>query len=279
MDIMKSRDFKEASGDFSNLVVIDFLNLCFRYKHAKKKIFAAEVISTIQSFGRSYYAKDIVIAGDWGSAWRKEKSPEYKANREELKNKQTEDEQNDFIEFLEEASRALEMLKDMYLVFRFKGVEADDIAAYIATRYSNNYEHTWLISTDRDWDLLITDKVSRFSYITRKEITMDNWSDHYDYSSGDHISVKVLQGDSGDNVAGVEGVGAKRAINLINEYGSAYDILASLPINSNYKYIKNLNLFGDRILLNYELMDLETYCDEAIGSEGCKEIDEVFKCT
>jgi 5'-3' exonuclease len=258
-------------------MIVDFLNLCFRYKHANKKVFAAEIISTVQSLGRSYSAKDIVIAGDWGSAWRKNIYPEYKANREELKAKQTPEEQKDFEEFLEEANRALEMMRDQYIVFKFKGVEADDIAAYLCVKYAENYEHVWLISSDKDWDLLIKKNISRFSYITRKEIRLDNWYSHYEYDPELHISIKVLQGDKGDHIPGVDGVGIKRAMSLVEEYGSAYDIYDQLPIDSKYKYIQNLNVFGETILLNYDLMDLETNCDVAIGQENIQTIMETME--
>ena len=164
----------------------------------------------------------------------------------------------------------------MYITFRFKGVEADDIAAYIATRCSGGYEHVWLISSDKDWDLLINENISRFSYVIGKEITLINWNDHYDYRPEDHISVKVLQGDSGDHVFGIEGIGPKRAVTLLKEYGTAYDVYAALPIDSKYKYIQNLNASGDKILLNYELMDLETYCVDNIGLDNCDEIDACF---
>lgn len=271
MDFVEMKDLKEE-----NLMLVDFLNLCFRYKHANKKYFTAEVVATIQSLGMSYNARDIMILGDWGSSWRKEKYPLYKANREELKAKQTAAEQESFMEFLEEAGRALEVLGDMYRVFKFKGVEADDIAAFIASKYADNYSHTWLISSDKDWDLLIKPNVSRFSYVTRKEITFNNWSAHYEYNLEDHISIKVLQGDSGDNVPGVKGVGIKRAATLVNTYGSALDIYDQLPIDSKYQHIKNLNEFGDQLLLNYELMDLETYCEDAIGEENVNIIKEII---
>jgi 5'-3' exonuclease len=171
----------------------------------------------------------------------------------------------------------MELMKERdFRVYRFKGVEADDIAAYLCKKQKDNYEHIWLISSDKDWDLLINDNVSRFSYVTRKEITYESWDLHYDYDIEDHISIKVLQGDKGDNVPGVEGVGEKRAHALIKQYGSALDIYDALPINSNYVYIKNLNEFGDNILLNYELMDLPTFCEENIGEENCKILDEGF---
>jgi len=70
-------DFVNTKGmQRENLMIVDFLNICFRYKHANKKNFTAEVISTIQSLGASYGAKEIIITGDWGSYWRKEIYPE-----------------------------------------------------------------------------------------------------------------------------------------------------------------------------------------------------------
>ncbi len=271
-------DFVNTRGmNRKNLMVVDFLNLCFRYKHANKKNFTADIINTIQSLGVSYEAKDIIIAGDWGSKWRKDIYPEYKANRIAMREKQTEQEGRDFKEFLEEANRALEVLSDQYIVFKFEGVEADDIAAFIAGNYADRYEHTWLISSDKDWDLLIKPDVSRFSYITRKEITWDNWGTHYEYLPTDHISIKVLQGDTGDNVPGVKGVGIKRAAALVKEYGSAMDIYDQLPINDKRVFMQNLNAFTDQLLLNYDLMDLESNCDEAIGREGVDEIRETLE--
>jgi DNA polymerase-1 len=93
----------------------------------------------------------------------------------------------------------------------------------------------------------------------------------------DHISIKVLMGDKGDNIPGVNGVGIKRAETLVKSYGDGYDIYSSLPINSRYKYIQNLNDFGDQLLLNYQLMDLVSYCEDAIGEENIQIINEVLE--
>jgi len=267
MDTMKGRD---------NLLIIDLLNLSFRFKYANKKNFAAELISTIQSFARSYKASQVIIACDWGSAWRKEIYPDYKANRVALREKQTEAEADEFKEFLDEVGVATELMQDMYTVFKFKGVEADDIAAYIIKHYKDRYAHSWLISTDKDWDLLIADNVSRFAYTSRKEITLNTWDQFYDYAPEQHISIKVIMGDKGDNVPGVDGIGEKRANTILRDYETAYDVYASLPIESKYKYIQNLNGFGEQLLLNYELMDLLTYCEDAIGKDNIIEIDEVL---
>ena len=75
------------------------------------------------------------------------------------------------------------------------------------------------------------------------------------------------------HVAGITGIGPKRAVNLIKDLGSAYDIYDVLPLDSKYKHIQELNANGEVLLTNYQLMDLVTYCDDAIGSDNISEID------
>ena len=129
------------------------------------------------------------------------------------------------------------------------------------------------MSSDRDWDLLINDTVSRFSYVTRKEVTKDNWRDHYNVSIEEYISLKCLTGDAGDNVPGIPGVGPKRAQGLIEQFGDAMSVYDAVPLAGAYKYIQSVNLHAEQILKNYELMDLLTYCDDAIGVENINDIE------
>jgi len=262
-----SKSFKDTIPDRNNLLIVDGFNLAFRYKHANKRNFAAEYVQTVLSFAHSYNAKKIVVLSDGGSNYRQAIYPEYKASRKELRKNQTEEEKQNFELFMEDWKVAFQLCETVGITIRYNGVEADDIAAYITLMDSvrDSFDHIWLLSTDKDWDLLVSDKASRFSYRTRKEITIENWNEHYGYAPQEHISIKVLQGDKSDDIPGVTGIGEKRAATLVKEYGSAYDILMSLPIQDKKVYIQNLNAFGDQILTNYELMDLETYCEEAIG--------------
>ena len=262
-----SKAFNDTIPNKNNLLIVDGFNLAFRYKHANKRNFAAEYVQTVLSFAHSYTAKKIVVLSDGGSNYRQAIYPEYKAGRKELRSNQTEEEKQSFELFMEDWKVAFQLCETVGITIQYMGVEADDIAAYLATNEEviNSFEHIWLLSTDKDWDLLIKDNVSRFSYRTRKEITKDNWKQHYGYEPEEHISIKVLQGDKSDDIPGVAGIGEKRAATLVKEYGSAYDILMSLPIQDKKVYIQNLNKFGDQIITNYELMDLESYCGDAIG--------------
>lgn len=231
---------------------------------------------TVDSLKKSYKAAKVVLCGDMGSSsYRKNLSPIYKQNRKDKFADQTLEEKEAFELFFQEVKEILEKYdtEGQYPVLRFQGVEADDIAAYLVRKWKKHY-NIWLMSSDRDWNLLVDNQVSQFSYVTRKEFTKTNWLEHYPHSIEEYISIKVLQGDAGDNVLGVPGIGPKKALALVQQYGSAYDIIDALPITSKYKYIQALNEFGaENLLLNYKLMDLVTHCEEAIGEENCKMID------
>jgi DNA polymerase-1 len=276
-----SKTFQTMQQTENTLLVVDALNLAFRYKHSGATDFAEDYLRTVQSLKKSYKASKVIIACDQGSSqYRKEIYPEYKQNRKDKFAEQTEAEKAQFEIFFEDFTKTLEHIEQNtdYPVIKFQGVEADDIAAYIVNNKQNlQVDNIWLISSDKDWDLLIQPNVSRFSYVTRKETTVDNWSTHYDFSPEDYISIKCLTGDSGDNVIGVPGIGPKRAQQLVAEYGSTYDIIASIPIASRYKYVQALNESKEQLLLNYKLMDLVTYAHEALGSDNCKQIDEILE--
>lgn len=264
------------------LLLVDSLNLGFRWKHSGDREFVDSYINAVESFRKSYNAGKVIITADGGSSsYRKLIYPEYKLNREILRAQQTPEEEEKFRTFFDEFTRVLEAFREFsnYPVLRYNKVEADDIAAYIVkNRRKYNINKIVLISSDRDWDLLIDLDVMRFSYVTRKEVTTENWYDHYDYDPEQHISIKCLMGDSGDNVPGVDKVGPVTAKKLLEQYETTYDIIANLPLPGKYKYIQNLNAFGAEALMrNYQLMDLLEFCEEAIGEENCADIDSKLK--
>ena len=265
-------------NDGNCTLIVDALNLAFRWKHQGRTDFRYDYQNTVKSLAKSYDCKRIIITADWGSStYRKTIAPDYKQNRKDKFAEQSEEERIAFEEFFEEFEESLDLLREEYPILRYKGVEADDIAAHLV-KYRQKYDldYIWLISSDRDWDLLIQENVGRFSYVTRKEVRLDNWKEHYEVCPEQYISLKCLTGDKGDNVPGIPGIGPKRAVQLIRDYGDAMDIYNSTPIESRYKYIQALNENAEQLLVNYELMDLMTYCDDAIGQDNIEDIGRVL---
>ena len=271
-------DFKDRISDTKTTLVVDALNLAFRWKHQGRTDFRYEYQKTVESLAASYGCNETIIAADWGSSsYRKSLYPDYKQNRKEKFAEQSEEERLAFEEFFEEFEASLEVLSKDYPILRYKGVEADDVAAHLI-KHKKVYEleNVWLVSSDRDWDLLIQEGVSRFSYVTRKEVTLENWKQHYDVKPEQYISLKCLTGDKGDNVPGIPGIGPKRAQQLLEQFGNAFNVYEATPIESKYKYIQTLNENADQILMNYELMDLITFCDDAIGQANIASIESTI---
>ena len=209
----------------------------------------------------------VIVLGDGGSIYRKDIYPEYKGNRNN--DEQTEEEKQEWSDFFNEYEEALRQTASLYPIMKFKGLEADDLAAHLCLNLKDYYGHIWMVSSDRDWDLLLNEKVSRFSLFSKKEFTVDTFEEHYGYPLDKHLDVKVLNGDSGDNIIGIPGVGPKRAVSILDKFGpTAFDVMDATPLPGNAKYIKELNNF-DSFELNYELMDLETYCETAISAADC----------
>jgi 5'-3' exonuclease len=263
--------------DENTVLVVDALNLAFRYKHKRQRNFAADYLRTIDSLAGSYGCSKVIMCADKGkSAYRLSIDPEYKGNRDAKYKTQTEEEKEQFLEFLEDFEKALELVGTVHPVLRCQGIEADDLMA-VLTQLKKPETKIWIISTDKDMDQLVSDTVSRWTYISAKvkEVTVDTFEEAHGCTPEEYISIKVLQGDSGDNVPGIPGIGPKRAQTLLKGYGSAFDIYDAMPLPGKLKYIQALNDSGDRIMLNYQLMDLE-FSKEAVG-EYLPQVQELVR--
>lgn len=283
-----------------NLMIVDVMNLSFRYKPRATKFTPAnledftedmrsamqialakmgeDMLRTIYSLAKSYNVKDIILTADWkGSKYRKELYPEYKGNRAEKYANQTEVESYMATEYFKALDSAYELMQRALPLFRFEGVEADDLAAYFTLKLKDSYPQVWLISTDRDWVQLIDDTVSQFSYITRKEYRLSDMFENFNVDTPQQYAMlKCLQGDSGDNIKGVQDIGPKRGYAIIKDYDSILDLIEALPMPGKQKYIQRLNESADLLLRNYQLMDLVEFHETAIGDEIIKTHLEPF---
>ena len=271
---------REPEGN--NLLAVDLLNVCFRYKRRNNYDFAADLMRTINSLAKSYDCKHIVLISDFKySKYRRDIYPEYKQNRKARYENQSDEEKEQAAKFFEAYENAVETVREMFPTIRLEHVEADDVAAYICTKHIDKFDEVWLISSDSDWDLLLSEKVKRFSMVTRKEYNLENfYEEHQCDDPEQYLSQKVLAGDAKDGVTGIVGLGPGRSYKYIREYGSAMDLLFQIPIPGKLKTIENINNMGPEVIMrNYELLDLITHCGDAIVAAGhsLEELDE-FIC-
>ena len=268
-DLAELTEAKAVIENNNNLLLVDGVNLAFRYLQRKNyNNYVDDYIRTVTSLGKSYGAKRIICCFDAGaSAYRKNMYPEYKQNRKIERSPEDQERFNEFFNCLSDTIDALP-----FEHYKFKGIEADDVIAYFTKHLSQKYDHTWVVSSDRDLYQLLKPNVSIFNMYSRKEIDLDYLDENFGLNPREYSYARMIEGDAGDGISGVEGIGPKRSIALIKEYKNIENLIASLPITGKAKYIQNLNSSIDILQRNEKLINLLDYIDEVIGSVEKQEL-------
>ena len=131
----------------NSLLLIDGNNLAFRWLKAKNyNSFENAYLNTVESLSKSYKAEKTIVCFDFGKSYfRTDLFDSYKANRQKP---QDEEGQRQYEEFFECLNTIPDILP--YQCLKFRGVEADDLITYLALNLSPNYDHTWIVTSDRD---------------------------------------------------------------------------------------------------------------------------------
>ena len=101
-----------------------------------------------------------------------------------------------------------------------EGWEADDILGTFARVCRENGDACYIATGDRDSLQLAHDGVKVLLAKTKSTDIMDEQAilEEYGVEPHDLIQVKALQGDSSDNIPGVQGIGPKTALDLISRF-------------------------------------------------------------
>lgn len=155
-----------------------------------------------------------------GHTFRHEVYPEYKATRD----KQPED-----------ITAAIPYIKDILEAYGIRmieveGYEADDVIGTLARRAEADGYTTYMMTPDKDYGQLVTDKVLMYRPGRRGEDFEirgpQEICERYGIDRPSQvIDLLALEGDASDNVPGCPGVGEKTAAKLIREWGSVENIL------------------------------------------------------
>lgn len=107
------------------------------------------------------------------------------------------------------------------------GVEADDVMGTIAKWTSSQKITTYLCSSDKDLSQLVGDHVFLLN-VHKEMLKMDREKvkEVYGVYPEQIVDLLALMGDASDNIPGVEGVGPKTAVTLLQEFGTLEQLLA-----------------------------------------------------
>lgn len=182
------------------------------------------LIQSIISAKRDYLKENgnMYIVWDKGHKRRSEIYPEYKANRNK-------DEWEDYENFKAQMKMAKYVLSFMGIYQVIKdGEEADDLAGTIAFKLKNEGKKVLLVSADKDFQQLIDENIDLMAHKGSNNIKIWNkeeWKKEKGYYPEYFSIFLALNGDKGDNIPGIHGIGEVAANKLINEN---FDLLESI---------------------------------------------------
>lgn len=111
-------------------------------------------------------------------------------------------------------------------VLEVEGYEADDVIATLAKKFSDKGWEVIIYTPDKDMAQLLSLKgVKIINPLTEEEITPEKVEKKFGVKPYQIPSYLALVGDKVDNIPGVEGIGPKRAREILKEYPTVRDIL------------------------------------------------------
>ena len=211
------------------LILIDGNSLLFRAYFAMRPMVTSKGMHTQGVFAfvnmlnkilTDYEPTHIAVAFDMkGGTFRHDVYDEYKAGR--LKTPP---------ELLSQIPMMHEVLKAMNIaVLELPKYEADDIIGTVAARASKEGIDTLVISGDKDELQLVDEHVHVL--INKRGMSefdlydIEAMKERYHLTPKQFIDLKGLMGDSSDNIPGVPGIGEKKGIALLEEYGSLENLI------------------------------------------------------
>lgn len=211
----------------------------------------------------------IVFDGVGGSNARRNLYPEYKANRHvnrmtnysifSSKEEETESINN-------QMARLIQYLKCLPVtVVSIDGLEADDIIGYLSNKFQAYNETTsvTIMSADKDFLQLISDKVQVYSPVKKKVYKPKDVLEEFGVSSYNFLNYKILMGDQSDNIPGIAGLGPVKLLKLFPELISENKLELSDIIESSANKIDENKLYlsvverRHQLEINERLMSLD----------------------
>ncbi|MEO8654553.1 MAG: DNA polymerase I, partial [Ramlibacter sp.] len=151
-----------------------------------------------------------------GKTFRDDLYPEYKATRSPMP-----PELRTQIDPIHEVVRLLG-----WKVLHVPGVEADDVIGTLSCMATERGIHTVISSGDKDLSQLVNENVVVIDTMNDRKRDVAGVEAEFGVPPRLMVDYQTLVGDSVDNVPGVDKVGPKTAVKLLQEYGSLDELVA-----------------------------------------------------
>lgn len=209
--------------------------------------------------------RNVIVVWDGGRSKRRmELLPEYKQSRR--KENPTPEElmlQAAFYAQLEALQKGLVFLGTRSV--KVQGTEADDIIALLSQSIVARSEQAVIYSGDKDLQQLASDSISILHSDGNLLKAADVCAKWGVQSPSEIVQLLALIGDSSDDIAGVKGVGPKRAAEVLPYWKHIFDSSPQLPTASDkvWKWVEVCRTYVDTIQRNIALIQLPRTWDES----------------
>src|SRR3954465_15101771 len=199
-----------------------------------------------------------------GKTFRDDLYPEYKANRSAMP--------DDLRTQMEPIHEVVGLLgwKGLHL----SGVEADDVIGTLSCMATEHGIHTIISSGDKDLSQLVNEHVMVIDTMNDKVRDLKGVEAEFGVPPRLMVDYQALVGDSVDNVPGVDKVGPKTAVKLLQEYGSL-DALVERAAEVKGAVGENLRRALDWLPKGRALLTIRKDCDLKDHIPGLPSLEDI----
>jgi 5'-3' exonuclease len=196
-----------------HIAIIDLSGLFYAAWHASADLEVNEAyhrtLGSVREIAARY--EHVAICCDSGRTFRHELAPEtYKAHRERPP-----------VAMIEQLRRCQVSLEsDGYWIAKADGFEADDCAGTLVHWLADREVTATLVSDDKDWCQLVSEKVDIYRPRTQTTLDLEQVTELFGVVPRQIPDLLALMGDKSDGIAGVPGIGAKRAAAILQKHGT-----------------------------------------------------------
>lgn len=252
-------------------------------------------LTTIRKLIKRHKINKVVLAwdGENGGYYRHVIEPAYKANRKdknwyskiELSEAEIRKEIQKEESTLKQRKRIQSYAEELFLrQIEVDKVEADDIIASYVFRYSEK-EDIYLYTNDRDFAQLLDFDITILFDNIDDPVTKENFFFIFDYHYSNSLALKVICGDTSDNLKGVNGLGQKTLLKhfpdlkfkkmSVREICAGADRINEERVANKKHKLKALDTLLNSIDIlktNYQLMNLS---EPFLNEEAEEELDQL----
>ncbi|MBG9390372.1 DNA polymerase I [Caenimonas aquaedulcis] len=199
-----------------------------------------------------------------GKTFRDDLYPEYKANRSPMP--------PDLRAQIEPIHEVVRLLG--WKVLNVPGVEADDVIGTLACMATQHDIETVISSGDKDLSQLVNEHVMVIDTMNDRKRDVAGVEAEFGVPPRLMVDYQTLVGDSVDNVPGVDKVGPKTAVKLLQEYGSL-DALVERAAEVKGAVGENLRRALDWLPRGRALLTIKKDCELAEHIAGLPSLDDI----